>query len=327
MPGFLRDHKLKIDMEKTVFTLKDKIPPGAVALAPMDGYTDMPFRKICREFGSAFSFSEFVSADALCRVPDKIYHQLAFDSSERPLIFQLFGSDVPTLTAAAKKLELLRPDGIDINMGCSIKKIYAKGAGIGLMREPEKVKQLFKNLRASLKIPLSAKIRLGWSQSEKNYLEIAKILEGEGAWAVFIHGRTGNIGYKGDPSWDDMALLANSLSIPVFGNGDIATYTEAREKIKNYGLYGALIGRKAIGNPWLFAQKNREDIPYKERLGVILRHFKMSLDLYGEHSGVILFRKHLLKYLKGLPHSGDLKNKLAVEKNHKVIEDLLQNAA
>ncbi|MDH4198996.1 MAG: tRNA dihydrouridine synthase DusB [Spirochaetia bacterium] len=304
-------------------TLINQIGSASFSLAPMDGYTDMPFRVVCREHGSAFSFSEFVSADAVCRYVQKTLHQLTFREQERPVIFQLFGNDADILAEAAVILESLKPDGIDINMGCSVKKIFQKGSGVGLMRDPEKVKKIFSKLTKKIQIPVSGKIRLGWSEEEKNYIEIGKILEGEGAWAVFIHGRTRPMAYTGKASWEDMAKLKESLNIPVFGNGDITSLQDARSKINQFGFDGILVGRKAIGNPWIFSDQNLSEVSYEKRLPVILQHLDLNMQMYGESRGVVLFRKHLFKYLKGLPSVSNLKNQLIENKSLNGIKELL----
>ena len=301
------------------------LPKNPVALAPMDGYTDMPFRFVCREQGSAFSFTEFAAADAICRNISKVNTILAFREEERPVIFQLFGHDVDTLVEAALIVEEKKPDAIDINMGCSVKKICQRGAGVGLMHEPEKVKNLFRALTKKVRTPVSAKIRLGWSDSEKNYLEIGKILEGEGAWTVFIHGRTRTMAYKGNASWEDIARLKAGVNIPVFGNGDVIDHADALEKIRRYGVDGVLIGRKAVGNPWVFSGKNHDQVSHEEKLSVILRHLDLHMELYNQPRGILLFRKHIVRYLKGIPESSRIKQLLMVQNDLETIRETLKN--
>jgi len=303
----------------------NKLGEKPVAIAPMDGYTDKPFRRICRELGSAFSFTEFAAADAICRNIGKVDKILDYDESERPVIFQIFGHEIDTLVEAAVIAEAKKPDAIDVNMGCSVKKICQRGAGVGLMQEPEKVKKLFQALKKKVKVPVSAKIRLGWSDSEKNYLEIGKILEGEGAWTVFIHGRTRTMAYKGEASWADIARLKETLQIPVFGNGDVGDLAEAHEKMRRYGVDGVLIGRKAMGNPWAFSGKKFEEITYEERVEVMLRHLALNIEFYGTEQGVLLLRKQITRYLKGIPASSHIKPLLITEKNPEVIREILYN--
>lgn len=302
-----------------------RLSRNPVALAPMDGYTDMPFRQICRELGSAFSFTEFVAADAVCRNVEKVNSILAFSEAERPVIFQIFGHEIDTIVEAAAMVEERNPDGIDINMGCSVKKICMRGAGVGLMHEPDKVKKLFHALKKRVKVPISAKIRLGWSESEKNYIEIGKILEGEGVWTIFIHGRTRTMGYTGNASWEEIAKLKENVNIPVFGNGDVSDLNEAHDKMRKYGVDGVLIGRKAIGNPWVFSGRNLLEIPYAERVSVIRRHLDLNLDFYGEVQGVLLFRKQITRYLKGIPSSSQMKHLLITETSSGTIHEILEN--
>ena len=226
---------------------------------------------------------------------------LMYNEEERPIIFQIFGHNVDSIVETAIQLETLKPDGIDINMGCSVKKISQKGAGAALLKDPKKVRDIFRGLRKNINIPYSGKIRLGWDQQSKNYLEIGKIVEEEGGWGVFIHGRTKTMGYQDASSWDEIGELKNALRIPVFGNGDIKTRAEAFSKMKTYGVNGVLIGRAAIGNPWVFSGTSIESLTLNDRLPLIKEHIQSMVEFYGETLGVLLFRKHLVKYLKSLP--------------------------
>ncbi len=306
-------------------SLTQKIKPGSVILSPMAGYSDKPYRLLCREQGSAASITEFVSAEALRRDIKRSYQMLQFDETERPVIFQIFGENPDSILEAARIIARLQPDGIDLNMGCSVKKIASKGSGAALLKEPAKVKEIMRLLAQNLHLPVSAKIRLGWSEQEKNYLEIGDILQGEGAWAVFVHGRTKAQAYHGFADWEAIGKLASRLSIPVYGNGDIQTLEEARQKIKQYQLAGALIGRAAMGNPWIFSGRDIKEIGFQERVPLILRHLQLMCDFYGESHGTILFRKHLGKYLKYLPNTHTLKDSLFRETSRQGVELLLKD--
>ena len=301
------------------------IKDQSVVLSPMAGYSDLPYRILCRRQGSAASITEFVSSEAVVRNIPRSRQMLEFNDDERPIIFQIFGHKVDSIIETAVQLEKLKPDGIDINMGCSVKKISSKGAGSALLKDPQKVKEIFQGLKNNLTVPYSGKIRLGWDQQNKNYLEIGKIIEEEGAWAVFIHGRTKTMGYQDAAIWDDIGELNNALSIPVFGNGDVGSMSEAEAKMKTYGVNGVLIGRAAIGNPWIFSGRSIESMSLEDRLPVIKEHITSMADFYGEKLGVLLFRKHLVKYLKYVPDILSTKNEcLKLETVAEVIQTLTQ---
>lgn len=309
-------------VKKKVMSIK--LPEQAVILSPMAGYSDMPYRKICRKMGSAASITEFVSAEAIRRDISRSFQILEFEESERPVIFQIFGEKPESILEAAQRVCELNPDGIDINMGCSVKKIASKGSGAALLKEPKKVGKIISLLTKHLSVPVSAKIRLGWSDNERNYLEVCKVLEGEGAWAVFVHGRTKAQAYTGRADWEAIGEAARSVNIPVFGNGDLTSIEEAREKMERYNLAGALIGRAAMGNPWIFSGRQRGEFTYSERLPVILEHLELMVEFYGPLHGTILFRKHLGKYLKGLAQVNALKNELLRESDPEKIEERLK---
>jgi len=280
---------------------KQLIPDNSIILSPMAGYSDLPYRLICKRQGSAASITEFVSSEAVVRGIPRSQQMLKYNEEERPIIFQIFGHNVDSIVETAIQLEKLNPDGIDINMGCSVKKISQKGAGAALLKDPKKVRDIFRGLRNNISIPYSGKIRLGWDQQSKNYLEIGKIVEEEGGWGIFIHGRTKTMGYQDASSWDEIGELKNALQIPVFGNGDVKTKEEAFTKMRTYGVNGVLIGRAAIGNPWVFSGTPIESLTLIDRLPLIKEHMHSMVEFYGEQLGVLLFRKHLVKYLKSLP--------------------------
>ncbi|MDH5717630.1 MAG: tRNA dihydrouridine synthase DusB [Spirochaetia bacterium] len=286
----------------------NKFKKPFTALSPMAGYTDSPFRILCKRMGSAISVTEFVSTEAIKRNSEKTLKILRYEEIERPVVFQVFGTDSDTIAESCKKIETLKPDGIELNLGCSVKKIALKGAGAGLLREPDKVKKIISNMVKVLKVPVSAKIRLGWDLQSKNYLEIGFILEGEGASAVTLHARTRSMGYGGKADWEAIGNLKRKISIPVFGNGDITSLNEAHEKIRIFNVDGVFIGRAAIGNPWIFSGKEINKISYEQRLNLIIEHIHLSNLFYGKESGVIKFRKHLVKYLKNVPHAKKIKN-------------------
>ncbi|MES0490821.1 MAG: tRNA dihydrouridine synthase DusB [Leptospirales bacterium] len=290
--------------------LYDQMGTKPVILSPMAGYSDMPYRSICRDEGSAASITEFVSSEAIIRDVQRSFEMLRYGETERPIIFQIFGYNPESILNAAKKIEKYRPDGIDLNMGCSVKKVAGKGAGSGLLKEPQKVKAIIRSLVKNLSVPVSGKIRLGWDKQSMNYIEIARILEGEGAWAVYVHGRTKTMNYSSPAMWDEIGEIKNAVSIPVFGNGDVSSLAEAHQKMETYKVDGILIGRAAMGNPWIFSGRDIRELSLEQRLPLILRHMDYIVDFYGEDHGITLFRKHIVKYLKYLPESAQYKNKI-----------------
>jgi nifR3 family TIM-barrel protein len=280
---------------------------GDLILSPMDGYSDLPFRRLCRELGSAMSYSEFVNVDELrSRKPSvKAWQKLNFHPAERPMTFQIYGHDEDRIVEAALRLQDLgpgrSPDIIDLNMGCYVKGIAERGAGSGMLCQPDKIARVFTRLSHSLRIPVTGKIRLGWDENSRNHKTVAKILEDSGASLIAVHGRTKAQAYKGEADWDAIAEVKQTVKIPVIGNGDVRTVADI-ERIKFHtGCDGVMIGRAAIGNPWIFARKDREQVSIEERVALMRRHLALNLDFYGPEFGLILFRKHAAKYIQGLP--------------------------
>lgn len=305
--------------------LKERLGKSPVILSPMAGYSDSPYRQICREMGSAASITEFVSTDALDRDSAKSIAMFRFQEQERPIIFQIFGNDPDTILRAIEKIIPLQPDALDLNMGCSVRKVAHKGSGAGLLREPQKAQKILQRMVQETSLPISAKIRLGWDFQSLNYLDIGKRIEDAGAWAVFVHGRTKSQGYEGKASWAEIAELKQKLSIAVFGNGDLQSKEMALAYIKQYQLDGVLIGRAAIGNPWLFGGSDRSKLNFAQRLPLIFRHLHLMKDFYGEQHGTVLFRKHLSKYLKGIKSSAMFKNEALQLRQFSQLETALKD--
>ena len=283
---------------------------GDLILSPMAGFSDKPYRLICREYGSAMSYTEFVSVEGILHGNERAWQMLAFDPSENPMAFQIFGSDEVKIEEVARKIEQLGPDIIDINMGCSVAKVSGKGAGAGLLQDPAKIGRIFARLSRTLSIPVTGKIRLGWDDNSLNYLEVAKVLEDNGAALIAVHGRTKAQAYKGVANWDAIAEIKQAVTVPVIGNGDVTCAADIERIKKRTGCDGVMIGRAAIGNPWIFQRKDIHQITLTEKARLIYRHLDLMLDFYGEERGLILFRKHVVKYVRGLAHSAKVKAKL-----------------
>jgi tRNA-dihydrouridine synthase B len=281
---------------------------GDLILSPMAGFSDKPFRAICRELGSAMSYTEFVSADGLAHNNHRSWKYFEFAEQERPLACQLFDHDVDRLVTQCQRVaDRLHPDTIDINMGCSVPKISQRGAGAGLLRTPDKIADLFKRLSKALPVPVTGKIRLGWDDQSRNYLEVAHILEDNGASAIAVHGRTKVQAYHGEADWRPIAEIKAAVKIPVIGNGDVRSVADIDRIRTQTGCDAVMIGRAAIGNPWIFQRKDFADVTFEERAALIRRHLAAMLDYYGPHIGIVLFRKHVVRYIRGVPYATDVR--------------------
>lgn len=302
-----------------------------VILSPMDGFSDLPFRLICRELGSAMSYTEFVNVDELAatkRREAKCWRKLEFDPVvERPMTFQIYGHDVDRIVRVALRLQDRQPapDIIDINMGCYVKAISERGAGSGMLRCPDKMEALFAQLSRELRLPVTGKIRLGWDDDSRNHVENAKRLEGNGASLIAVHGRTRAQGYGGQADWDAIAEVKQAVRIPVIGNGDVKTVADIDRLRAHTGCDGVMIGRAAIGNPWIFAGKDREQVRLDEKITLMHRHLALNLEFYGPKFGLVLFRKHAAKYLHGLPNEAELRVPLLTATTVAEFDRLVEN--
>jgi nifR3 family TIM-barrel protein len=272
---------------------------GRFILAPMDGFSDSPMRQLYRSFGSAMSYSEFLNGIDVTMGNPHLESQLSFKDCERPLVYQIYDDNPDRFLKSALKIIKRQPDIIDMNLGCSVRKISNRGAGSGMLRDPQKIALIASSLVKNLSVPITAKIRLGWDESTLNYLEIAHILEECGISLIAVHGRTRKQEYSGKADWNAIAEVKASVRIPVIGNGDILSYAEGLHLLKSTGVDGVMIGRGAIGNPWIFSGSDRSQVTTGELFAVIDRHLHLMLAHYSERVAVLMFRKHLLRYLAG----------------------------
>jgi tRNA-dihydrouridine synthase B len=288
-----------------------KIPIlGDLILAPMDGYSNQPFRTICRELGSAMSYTEFINAREILHGHPYLYEKLAFLPEERPVVYQIFDNDPKRLLAAALRLQERQPDIIDVNLGCSAPTVSDHGAGAGLLREPEKIAEIFQLLTLAVDIPVTAKIRLGWDETSRNYRQVARLLEENGAAAIAVHGRTGAQGLRGQSDWDAIAEIRQAVSIPVIANGDVRSTADI-ERIKTHtGCPAVMIGRGAIGNPWIFSRLDRHQVPPGEVKRIIHAHLERVCAFYGAKYGLVLFRRYAIRYLRTYSHSAAMRAQL-----------------
>jgi tRNA-dihydrouridine synthase B len=283
--------------KKNTFTIGSLQVEGNLILAPMDGYTSWPFRSLCRELGSAISYTEFIKAGDVLDRPDYIQSKIQFTDSERPIFFQVYGNDPQAILQAALELVKLQPDGIDVNMGCPNRSIAGRGAGAGLMRTPLVAARIIKELSAALDIPVTAKIRTGWKDCQNAAL-LAGIIERFGGELVTVHARSKEMGHEGLPDLAALAEIKSRLKIPVLGNGGIKKVRDIQAMKEATGCDGVMIGRAALRNPWIFSGRDREEISPIEVKGLLEEHLERSLSFYGEEDGLVLFRKFAAAYLE-----------------------------
>lgn len=278
------------------FWVRDVPVYGDAILAPMDGYSDWPFRSICRGLGSAMSYTEFVKVEHVLHSPRHTRAKLHYEEGERPVVFQIYGDEVDQIVEAALRVQELGPDIIDINMGCPAKSVASRGAGVGLMRTPLKIARLFRRLSACLRVPYTGKIRLGW-EDHRTYKLVARIVEENGGSLVAIHGRTKEQNYGGRADWDAIAEVKAAVKIPVIGNGDVKTVADIARLKKHTGCEAVMIGRAAIANPWIFSGLEREQVSTERVHQTMRQHLARNVKFYGEEDGQRLFRKHAVQYL------------------------------
>ena len=305
---------------------------GKLFLSPMAGVTDKPFRLICRELGCRFAFTEMVSAKGLCYGGGSTKSLTDIDEGEK-VGLQIFGSDPDIMGLAAKKLSFGRAAVIDINMGCPTPKIVKGGDGCALMLNIDLASDIIKAVAANTDKPVTVKIRKGWDDKHINAVEFACMAEQSGAKAVSVHGRTREQFYSGKADWDIIKKVKDSVKIPVFGNGDVFTPYDAKAMFDETGCDAILIARGAQGNPWIFSGienylKTGTILPEpsdKEKIDMILKQLKMSVELKGEHTGVCEMRKHIGWYIKGIRNSTRIRETVNSIPGYKELSDFLKS--
>lgn len=295
------------------FYVRDVPVYGDVILSPMDGYSDWPFRSICRDLGSAMSYTEFVQVERILGKPRYTQAKLHYETVERPVVFQIYGDDPETILQAALRVQDMGPDIIDINMGCPADTVAHRGAGVGLMRFPMKVARIFKDLTAALKVPVTGKIRLGWENC-RSYKLIARIVEENGGSLIAIHGRTKEQSYSGCADWDAIAEVRATVKIPVIGNGDVKKVADIERMKQHTGCDAVMIGRAAIANPWIFSGLDREQVSPEQVKQTIKEHLERNIKFYGMEDGQRLFRKYAVQYLLLRSLTRDDRKKILMER-------------
>lgn len=289
-------------------------------LAPMEDVSDPPFRALCKEQGADVVYTEFVSSEGLIRDAAKSVQKLDIYEKERPVGIQIFGANLESMLRSVEIVEKTKPDIIDINFGCPVKKVVSKGAGAGILKDVDLMVKLTEAMVKHTNLPITVKTRLGWDHDSIKIIEVAERLQDVGCQAISIHGRTRAQMYKGDADWRPIAEVKNNprMHIPVFGNGDVNTPERAVEMRDQYGLDGAMIGRASIGYPWFFREvkhffetgKHLPPPTLQERVEVARRHLEMSIDWKGEKLGVFETRRHYTNYFKGIPHFKEYRMKM-----------------
>jgi nifR3 family TIM-barrel protein len=306
-----------------------------VVAAPMAGFTDQAYRLIVKQFGCSLVYSEMVSDLGLVYGQNKTKRMLQVDDNERPIAMQIFGSDPDDMHEAAKlTYELSRCELIDINMGCPTPKIVKNGEGSALMRNIPLASEVVRAVVGAVPVPVTVKMRAGWDESEITAVALARAVEAAGAAAVAVHGRTREQFYSGQADWDIIKQVREAVSIPVIGNGDIVRPEDAQTMIERTGCDAVMVGRAALGRPWLFQQiidllskgSYRPDPSLGERLPLALQHLRLAAELKGEAQAVREMRKTLAGYVKGLPQAAKIRDAINQTNSVQALEQVLQTA-
>lgn len=297
-----------------------QLPDFPLLLAPMEDVSDPPFRALCKENGADVVYTEFISSEGLIRDAAKSTMKLDIYEAERPVGIQIFGANLDSMLQSVEIVERTKPDIIDINFGCPVKKVVSRGAGAGILKDIDLMVSLTAAMVKHTDLPITVKTRLGWDDDSIKIVEVAERLQDVGIKAISIHGRTRAQMYKGNADWKPIAAVKNNprMHIPVFGNGDVNTPERAVEMRDKYGLDGAMIGRASIGYPWFFREvkhffetgEHRAKPTMQERVELARRHLEMSIAWKGETLGVFETRRHYTNYFKGIPNFKEYRMKM-----------------
>jgi nifR3 family TIM-barrel protein len=304
-----------------------------VILAPLEDITDSAFRAVCRGFGADLVYTEFVSSEALVRQAVKSNNKMGFEKSERPIGIQIFGNNTEAMKQAAQLAELQNPDLIDINFGCPVRKVAMKGAGAALLKDIPLMLEITRAVVKAVKVPVTVKTRLGWDDQSKVIVDIAEMLQDTGIQALTIHGRTRAQLYSGQADWTLIGAIKNNprIIIPVIGNGDITSPEIAADMFSRFGVDGIMIGRAAIGNPWIFRSvktylssgKLTESPTLAQRIDTCIEHLDKAIEKKGERQALLEMRKHYAGYFKGVPDFKQTRVSLLTCTEHNVVKEKL----
>jgi len=299
----------------------------------MEDVSDPPFRAVCKENGADLMYTEFISSEGLIRDAIKSRQKLDIFDYEKPIGIQIFGGDEEAMAMATSIVNATQPDLVDINFGCPVKKVVTKGAGAGVLKDIDLMVRLTEAVVKSTDLPVTVKTRLGWDESSKNIEEVAERLQDVGIKALSIHGRTRQQMYKGEADWTLIAKVKNNprINIPIFGNGDIDSPQKALEYKNRYGIDGLMIGRAAIGYPWIFNEikhyfETGEILPLPnldDRVETAKKHLKFSVEWKGEKLGIFEMRRHYTNYFRGIPHFKPYRTRLVEGENYQAVLDTL----
>ena len=306
-------------------------------LAPMEDVSDPPFRALCKEHGADILYTEFISSEGLIRDAEKSIMKLDIYDFERPIGIQIFGNEITSMRLAAEICERAKPEFIDINYGCPVKKVADKGAGAGILKDIPKMVAMTKEIVDATNIPVTVKTRLGWDEETKYIVEVAERLQDVGIKALSIHGRTRKQMYKGEADWTLIGEVKNNpkMHIPIFGNGDVDTPEKVAEVKNKYGVDGVMIGRAAIGYPWIFneikhflkAGEHLAPPTIADRVIACKQHLNHSIEWKGQILGIAEMKRHYTNYFKGIPHFKDYRIKMVTSESEKEIQSLLDEVA
>ncbi|CAN5860082.1 tRNA dihydrouridine synthase DusB [soil metagenome] len=313
------------------------LPEFPLLLAPMEDVSDPPFRYVCKKEGADLMYTEFISSEGLIRDAWKSKQKLDIFDYERPVGIQIFGGDEEAMALSAKIVDTVQPDLLDINFGCPVKKVVCKGAGAGVLKDIDLMIRLTKAVVKSTSLPVTVKTRLGWDEKSINIMEVAERLQDVGIKALTIHGRTRAQLYKGFADWEKIGEVKNNprIHIPIFGNGDMDTPEKVLEMKNKYGVDGIMIGRAAIGYPWIFNEikhfmKTGEHLQaptIEDRVNICRTHLMKSVEWKGDHVGIVEMRRHYANYFKGLPNFKEVRSKLVTTDSLNEINDLLDEVS
>ncbi len=317
------------------FKIGDVEIKNRIVLAPMAGISNSAYRRIIKEMGAGLIYAEMVSDKAIVYGNQKTFDLLKMRDEERPIAQQIFGSDEKSFVEAAKTIvQTMRPDILDINMGCPVPKVAVRvQAGSALLKNPEKIYDIVKSVCEAVDIPVTVKIRSGWDEKSINAVEVAKLCEKAGAKAIAIHGRTRAQGYSGKADWSVIKAVKDAVAIPVIGNGDVTSPEDFKRMIDETGCDAVMIGRGVLGNPWLIKEINeymetgevKTRPTNREKIDMIKKHYELLLEDKPEGLALLEIRSHAIWYLKGMPGSAEIKNKICASKSSEEIFSILRS--